>query len=33
MTVARLNEWRINFKPHATAQTTAANGPAHSPPA
>jgi len=29
MTVARLNEWRINFKPHAAAQTTPANALAH----
>jgi len=33
MTMAGLKERRINFKPHATAQTTAANGPVHSPPA
>jgi hypothetical protein len=30
MTVARLNEWRINFKPHAATQTTPANDLAHS---
>jgi hypothetical protein len=30
MTVARLNEWRINFKPDATAQATPANYFAHS---
>jgi hypothetical protein len=30
MTVARLNEWRINFKPHAATQTTPANALAHS---
>ena len=29
MTVARLNEWRINFKPHAATQTTPANALAH----
>ena len=29
MTVARLNEWRINFKPNATAQATPANALAH----
>jgi hypothetical protein len=30
MTVARLNEWRINFKSHAATQTTPANALAHS---
>jgi hypothetical protein len=29
MTVARLNKWRINFKPHAATQTTPANDLAH----
>jgi hypothetical protein len=33
MTMAGLKERRIHFKAHATAQTTAANGPVHSPPA
>src|ERR1700751_2415138 len=30
MTMARLNEWWINFKPHAATQTTPANALAHS---
>jgi len=30
MTVARLNQWRINFKPHAATQTTPSNGSFHS---
>ena len=30
MTVARLNEWRIGFKPYAATQTTPANALAHS---
>jgi hypothetical protein len=30
MTVTGLNEWRINFKPHAATQTTPANALAHS---
>ena len=29
MTMARLNEWRINVKPNATAQATPANALAH----
>jgi hypothetical protein len=29
MTVTGLNEWRINFKPHAATQTTPANALAH----
>ena len=32
MTMAGLKERRIHFKAHAAAQTTAANGPVHSPP-
>src|SRR5215472_2564582 len=32
MAVARLNEWRINFKPHAATQTTPANDLAHPRP-
>ena len=30
MTVARLNEWPINFKAHAATQTTPVNALAHS---
>ena len=30
MTVVRLNEWWINFKPHTATQTTPANDLAHS---
>ncbi len=30
MTVTRLNEWRVNFKPHATTQATSTNDLAHS---
>ena len=30
MTVARLNEWRINFKSHSATKTTPANALAHS---
>ncbi len=33
MTMAGLKERRIYFKAHTAAQTTAANGPVHSPPA
>jgi hypothetical protein len=33
MTMAGLKERRIHFKAHTAAQTTAANGPVHSPPA
>jgi hypothetical protein len=33
MTMAGLKERRIHFKAHAAAQTTAADGPVHSPPA
>ena len=33
MTMAGLKEGRIHFKAHAAAQTTAVNGPVHSPPA
>ena len=33
MTMAALKEGRIHFKVHAAAQTTAVNGPVHSPPA
>jgi hypothetical protein len=33
MTMAGLKERRIHLKAHAAAQTTAANGPVHSPPA
>src|SRR5215471_19357855 len=29
MTMARLNEWRINFKPNAATETTPANAFAH----
>jgi hypothetical protein len=33
MTMAGLKERRIHFKAHPAAQTTAADGPVHSPPA
>ena len=29
MTVTRLNEWRVNFKPHAATEATPANDLAH----